>query len=88
MINIATNVSNGLEFSKYWMGFWAVSGGYAPNITEVTYKFSNSYYQNVWAEFYYAIKNLDYIEKSAKALRPDQDVFYIGIAKAMKVSTF
>ena len=83
--SIATNVSNGLEFSKYWMGFWAVSGGYAPNITEVTYKFSNSYYQGVWAEFYYAIKNLDYIEKSAEAIRPDKDVFYAGIAKALKV---
>ena len=34
--SVASTVSDGLEFSKYWMGFWAVSGGYAPNISEVT----------------------------------------------------
>ena len=83
--SMAANVSDGLEFSKYWMGFWAVSGGYAPNITEVTYKFSNSYHQEVWTNFYYEIKNLDYIEKSAESLLPVRDNFYAGIAKTLKV---
>ncbi len=80
--SVASNVTDGLDFSKYWMGIWAVSGGYAPNITEVTYKFSNSYHQEVWSNFYYAINNLNYVEKAATA---SSDNFYAGIAKTMKV---
>ncbi len=80
--SIGANVTDGLDYTKYWMGIWAVSGGYAPNITEVTYKFSNAYHQEVWSNFYYAINNLNYVENAANA---SNDKFYAGIAKAMKV---
>lgn len=80
--SVGANVTDGLDYTKYWMGIWAVSGGYAPNITEVTYKFSNAYHQEVWSNFYYAINNFNYVENSATA---SGDKFYAGIAKAMKV---
>ncbi len=77
----AATVSSGLEFSNYWMGYWAVSGGYAPDIVTTSYKFSNSYYQGIWSGLYYSINNYNYVEQTALAQKSN---FYAGIAKIMK----
>ena len=77
----AGSLVTGNEFSNYWMGYWAVSGGYAPGITEVSYKFSNSYHQNIWSNFYFAINNFNYVEQTASA---QQLKFFTGVAKIMK----
>jgi hypothetical protein len=82
LAQVGSNISSGLDFANYWMGFWAQNGGTALNSTEVQFLFSNTYYQGVWTNFYYAINNLNYVEQSATT---SNDNFYVGIAKTMKV---
>jgi hypothetical protein len=68
-----------------WMGFWARSGTYAPNLTEETYEITTSFGNGVWNSCY--DNNYDYNTMQEKAHRAGAG-FYEGIARIMKAHNF
>lgn len=68
-----------------WMGFWARSGTYAPNIIEETYQITTTFGNGIWNNCY--DNNYDYniVQSKAKAAGAG---FYEGIARIMKAHNF
>ncbi len=68
-----------------WMGFWARSGTYAPNVIEETYQITTGFGNGIWNLCY--DNNYDYniVEKKAAVAGAG---FYEGIAKIMKAHNF
>ncbi len=68
-----------------WMGFWARSGTYAPNVIEETYQITTQFGNAVWNNAY--DNNYDYniVQSKAHAVGAD---FYEGIARIMKAHNF
>jgi hypothetical protein len=68
-----------------WMGYWARSGGYAPNSTEETYQITTSFQNGVWNDLYN--NAYDYQVMQNKASVADAR-YYEGIARIMKAHNF
>jgi hypothetical protein len=68
-----------------WMGFWARSGTYAPNVTEETYQITTGFGNGIWNNCY--DNNYDYNIVQVKAHIAGAD-FYEGIARIMKALNF
>jgi hypothetical protein len=68
-----------------WMGYWARSGTYAPNVIEETYQITTQFGNVVWNNAY--DNNYDYsiIQQKAKVAGAG---FYEGIARIMKAHNF
>lgn len=64
-----------------WMGYWARSGTYAPNLTEETYNITTTFQNGIWNELYN--NNYDYQVMQQKAALAGAG-FYEGIARIMK----
>lgn len=68
-----------------WMGFWARSGTYAPNVTEETYAITTGFGNGIWNSCY--DNNYDYNIVQAKANAAGA-TFYEGIARIMKAHNY
>jgi len=68
-----------------WMGFWARSGTYAPNVIEETYQITTNFGNAVWNNCY--DNNYDYNIVQLKA-NVAGATFYEGIARIMKAHNF
>ena len=68
-----------------WMGYWARSGTYAPNVIEETYQITTTFGNGVWNNAY--DNNYDYQIVIQKANRAGAG-FYEGIARIMKAHNF
>jgi hypothetical protein len=79
------SVSTPYGFLQNWMGFWARSGTYAPNVTEETYQITTGFANGVWNGLY--DNSYDYQIMMIKAQQADAD-FYEGIARIMKSHNF
>jgi hypothetical protein len=68
-----------------WMGFWARSGTYAPNVIEETYQITTGFGANTWNVCY--DNNYDYnvVENKARVAGAG---FYQGIAMIMKAHNY
>jgi hypothetical protein len=64
-----------------WMGFWARSGTYAPNVTEETYQITTAFGNGIWNNCYDNIYDYQIIQTKAAKAGAD---FYQGIARIMK----
>ncbi|MEO6612395.1 MAG: SusD/RagB family nutrient-binding outer membrane lipoprotein [Chitinophagaceae bacterium] len=79
------NIATTLGPIQNWMGFWARSGTYAPNLIEETYQITTGYGTGSWNNCY--DNNYDYniVEKKAHQAGAD---FYEGIARIMKAHNY
>jgi hypothetical protein len=68
-----------------WMGFWARSGTYAPNVLEETYEITTGFGNGIWNNCY--DNNYDYQIVQNKASVAGAG-FYAGIARIMKAHNF
>ncbi len=68
-----------------WMGYWARSGTYAPNIIEETYEITTGFGNGIWNSAY--DNNYDYQIVQTKAATAGAG-FYEGIARIMKAHNF
>jgi hypothetical protein len=68
-----------------WMGYWARSGTYAPNVTEETYEITTGFGNGIWNACY--DNNYDYQIVASKASVAGAG-FYEGIARIMKAHNF
>lgn len=68
-----------------WMGYWARSGTYAPNVIEETYQITTTFGNGIWNNAY--DNNYDYNIVQVKA-RLAGAGFYEGIARIMKAHNF
>jgi hypothetical protein len=68
-----------------WMGFWARSGTYAPNVIEETYQITTTFGNAVWNNCY--DNNYDYNVVQQKA-NVAGATFYEGIARIMKAHNY
>ena len=68
-----------------WMGYWARSGTYAPNVIEETYEITTGFGNGIWNAAY--DNNYDYQIVQSKAGQAGGG-FYEGIARLMKAHNF
>lgn len=68
-----------------WMGYWARSGTYAPNVTEETYQITTGFGNGVWNNCY--DNNYDYNIVRIKAALAGAG-FYEGIARIMMAHNY
>ena len=68
-----------------WMGYWARSGTYAPNVIEETYEITTGFGNGIWNNCY--DNNYDYQIVQTKAAVAGGG-FYEGIARIMKSHNF
>jgi Starch-binding associating with outer membrane len=75
-----------LLFISGWMGYWAPSGSYAQNSSDVASYFQTTGFADAyWIGAYRNLEDYYYVETSAKTqLKP----FYVATAKAMKSLVF
>ncbi|MEO6612159.1 MAG: SusD/RagB family nutrient-binding outer membrane lipoprotein [Chitinophagaceae bacterium] len=80
-----TIVANQWGTIQNWMGFWARSGTYAPNVTEETYQITTGFGNGIWNNCY--DNNYDYniVQQKAKVAGAG---FYEGIARIMKAHNY
>lgn len=72
-------------FLQNWLGYWARSGTYAPNVTEETYDVTNNFQTGIWDNFYANTFNYDIMQKKAAVANAG---FYEAIARIMKAHNF
>lgn len=68
-----------------WMGYWARSGTYAPNVIEETYEITTGFGNGIWNNCY--DNNYDYQIVQSKAAVAGGG-FYEGIARIMKAHNY
>lgn len=74
-------ISTTYGWAANWMGYWAPSGTYAPDVQESTYNISNTFQQGQWTGWY---DNLfDYRTAENKAKESGED-FYRGMSIIMQ----
>lgn len=78
-------VSTPYGFLQNWLGYWARSGTYAPNVIEESYQITTNFNTGVWNNLY--DNAYDYQIMMIKAIQADAD-FYEGIARIMKSHNF
>jgi hypothetical protein len=72
-------------FLQNWLGYWARSGTYAPNVTEESYDVTNNFQTGIWDNFYSNTFNYDIMQKKAAVAGA---TFYEGVARIMKAHNF
>jgi len=72
-------------FLQNWMGYWARSGTYAPNVIEETYQITTGFGNGIWNGLY--DNAYDYQIMQIKAQQADADM-YEAIARIMKAHNF
>src|SRR6478735_11056761 len=72
-------------FLQNWLGYWARSGTYAPNVTEESYDVTNNFQTGIWDNFYANTFNYDIMQKKAAVAGA---TFYEGVASIMKSHNF
>jgi hypothetical protein len=80
----SNNATNYLGLTR-WMGYWARSGDYPPDVQTEAYDIENSYSDSEWIRLYQNLGTYDLLEKTARDLGQP---FYIGAAKVMKAYCF
>ncbi len=80
-----TLVRNQWGFLQNWMGYWARSGTYAPNVIEETYQIPTTFGNGIWNTAY--DNNYDYQIMEIKAKQAGATM-YEGIARIMKAHNF
>jgi hypothetical protein len=78
-------VRNQWGFLQNWMGYWARSGTYAPNVIEETYQIPTTFGNGIWNTAY--DNNYDYQIMEIKAKQAGATM-YEGIARIMKAHNF
>jgi len=68
-----------------YLGYWARSGTYAPNVAEETYDITTSFQANIWSDIY--DNNYDYQVMQNKAAVANA-TFYEGIARIMRAHNY
>jgi len=68
-----------------WMGFWARSGTYAPNVIEETYQITTGFGNGIWNSCYDNNYDLQIVQQKAHIAGAG---FYEGIARIMKAQNF
>lgn len=68
-----------------WMGYWARSGSYAPDLTEETYSITTSFQSGHWNELYNNTYDYDVMQGKAKRAGA---LYYEGIARMMKAHNY
>lgn len=75
-----------IDFLHGWMGYWAPSGSYAPNNTDVaSYYQTNNFANGLWTTYYRNLEDYYFVETSAKKLSKP---YYVAMAKTMKSLLF
>lgn len=80
-----TIIANQWGVTQNWMGYWARSGTYAPNVVEETYEITTAFGNGIWNSCY--DNNYDYQIIQSKAAVAGAG-FYEGIARIMKAHNF
>ncbi|MBL7722734.1 MAG: SusD/RagB family nutrient-binding outer membrane lipoprotein, partial [Chitinophagaceae bacterium] len=80
-----TIIANPWGTTQNWMGYWARSGTYAPNVIEETYEITTGFGNAIWNACY--DNNYDYQIVQSKAAKAGAG-FYEGIARIMKAHNF
>ncbi len=80
-----TIVANQWGSIQNWMGYWARSGTYAPNVIEETYQITTGFGNGIWNNCY--DNNYDYQIVQTKAAQAGAG-FYEGIARIMKAHNY
>jgi hypothetical protein len=78
-------VGTSFGFLQNWLGYWARSGTYAPNVTEETYQITTTFGNGIWNGLY--DNAYDYQIMQIKAAKAGA-TFYEGIARIMKAHNF
>ncbi|MBL0334795.1 MAG: SusD/RagB family nutrient-binding outer membrane lipoprotein [Chitinophagaceae bacterium] len=78
-------IANQWGVLQNWMGYWARSGTYAPNVVEETYEITTGFGNGIWNACY--DNNYDYQIVQSKAAKSGA-TFYEGIARIMKAQNF
>lgn len=85
MNNSASLVARQWGTIQNWMGYWARSGTYAPNVLEETYQITTGFGNGIWNSGYSNAYNYSLvISKAAQA----NATFYQGIGEIMKAFVF
>jgi Starch-binding associating with outer membrane len=74
-----------IENLNCWVGYWARSGNYQPDVQTETYNIAHDYTDVFWTSMYTNLNDYDYIEKAGESLKTP---FYAGVAKTMKAFNF
>lgn len=80
-----TIIANQWGTIQNWMGYWARSGTYAPNLVEETYQITTGFGNGIWNNCY--DNNYDYQIIQSKAAQAGGG-FYEGIARIMKAHNY
>ncbi|MEQ1676201.1 MAG: SusD/RagB family nutrient-binding outer membrane lipoprotein [Chitinophagaceae bacterium] len=80
-----TIVANQWGSIQNWMGFWARSGTYAPNVIEETYQITTTFGNGVWNNCYDNASDYQVVINKASVAGAG---FYEGIARIMKSHNF
>ena len=80
-------VANDWGWLQNWMGYWARSGTYAPNVAEETYAltFNTGFGTTLWNDLYGNLYNYQVIQNKAKQAGA---LYYEGIARIMKAHNY
>ncbi len=76
-----TYISTSFPFLNLWMGYWNWSGNYSISQSDKNYRFTTSYYNDIWNDAYTRLKDYDYVEKQAVA---SNQPYLQAVAKIMK----
>lgn len=79
------SVGTSYGFLQNWMGYWARSGTYAPNVIEETYQITTTFGNGIWNNFYNNLYDYQVMEIKAEQAGAE---FYMGIAKIMKAHNY
>jgi len=83
--NTARVVSRSWAWLQNYLGYWARSGTYAPNVEEETYEITTNFQTGIWSGMYDNLYDYQVMENGAKKAGAS---FYEGIAKIMKAHNF
>ena len=72
-------------FLQNWLGYWARSGTYAPNVAEETYDVTTSFNSNIWTDIYDNLYDYQVMQRAAQKANAS---FYDGIARIMKAHDY
>lgn len=83
--NTARWVARDWAFLQNWLGYWARSGTYAPNLSEETYQLTTNFGAFIWTDIYDNLYDYQVMQVAAKKAGA---TFYEGIARIMKAHGF
>jgi len=83
--NTATLISTSWSWLQCYLGYWARSGSYEPNVDEETYNITNSFQSQLWYQILDNIMDYQILQNNAKSTNA---TMYDGIARIMKTHDF